>query len=174
MQKYKEYAPTGFDASGLGLPDRQEWSVAPVFRTRDADTLMESNFEAALETFGGEGNNVELHRFGHWGSGWFEIIILRPDSPEEARGKKMEVELDDYPVLDDDDFQRREWELLSETAINRAEEVAFNYDGSLCSSFSAEKLCEDLCWHSAYEGQPLEAAILDALVENNWLIKDEQ
>jgi hypothetical protein len=62
----------------------------------------------ALEILGGESETCEVHRFGHWGPGWFEIIILHPDRESEA--DEIEGALANYPVLSDDDFSGLESE----------------------------------------------------------------
>lgn len=108
MKIYGEYAPTELDCFGLSLPDRQDWLVAPVSQTRDSEPLEESNFAVALDRLGGEGDNVEVHCFGHWACGWFEIILIRPGTPEERTGFEIEFKLDSYPVLDEDDLAIRE------------------------------------------------------------------
>lgn len=108
MQTYSEFAPTQFDVSGAFLPDRQDWLVAPVSRTRDSEPLEESNFAVALELLG---DNVEVHCFNHWACGWFEIIIIRPDTPEIIIAEGIESKLEDYPILDEDDLSMRELEL---------------------------------------------------------------
>lgn len=110
LPRYGEWAPTGFDAPGAFLADRGNWLVAPVSRTRDSEAIDESNFSVGLEILGGEGENVEVHRFGHWGPGWIEIILIRPDSAEATRAEEMAEALADYPVLNDEDFSTREWE----------------------------------------------------------------
>jgi hypothetical protein len=114
MKTYRQFQPTGFDSRGLGLPDRQEWLVLPCARSRDSDCLTESNFHSALKSLGGEGDDVEVHRFGHWGPGWFEIILVRPGSPAEREANDIEAALSDYPVLDDSDFSDREHEAATE------------------------------------------------------------
>lgn len=109
---YAQFAPTAFDPKGLGLDDRQDWIVAPVSRTSDSGPLSESNFITAVKIFGGESDTVEIHRFGHWGPGWFEIVLVHPSLASEV--EKMEDALNDYPVLDDDDFSAREYDAAHE------------------------------------------------------------
>ena len=122
---YSEFAPTSFDSKGAFLPDRQNWLVAPVGRSRDSDILEDSNFRACLALLGGESDCVEVHRFGHWGPGWFEIIIIDPlpivsdrsDGQSDAIVRELESiqdRLDDYPVLDDDDLSQREYDAVCE------------------------------------------------------------
>jgi hypothetical protein len=64
---------------------------------------------------GGEGDNVEVHRFGHWGPGWYEIIIVRPGSKAEVKGREIEDSLEGYPILNENDFCEREQEAAQET-----------------------------------------------------------
>jgi hypothetical protein len=70
--------------------------------------LEESNFAAALRILGGESDTVEVHRFGHWGPGWYEVILVHPDRAGDA--EEIEASLEDYPVLDDTDLSEREHE----------------------------------------------------------------
>jgi hypothetical protein len=115
MQTYSEYRPTPHDCRGLGLPDRQNWLICPVSRTRDSGPLDQSNFASALKMLGGESDTVEVRRFGYWGPGWFEIIIVAPGSEAARIGEEIEASLADYPILDEDDFSRREYEDYVET-----------------------------------------------------------
>lgn len=110
MQRYKDYAPSQFDTKGLGLEDRQNWFVLPVSRTRDSGMLDESNFVCVVKALGGESETLEIHRFGHWGPGWFEIALIHPS--REAEGEKIEAALSYYPVFDEADFSEREQEAI--------------------------------------------------------------
>ena len=116
MQKYSEFQPTCFDSKGYILEDQQDWYVVPVSRTRDSGPFEESNFAAATEMLGDEHENVmEIHRFGHWGPGWFEIIIVNPEN-KKVMEAAMEIEssLANYPLLDDMDYSQREWDEMVE------------------------------------------------------------
>lgn len=115
---YAHYAPTALDTRGLNLPDRQAWLVLPVIRTRDSGPTEQSNFAATLAILGGESDTVEVHRFGHWGPGWIEIILIHPSRQRD--GEAIDARLADYPLLDEDDASRREWDDYVETWINCA------------------------------------------------------
>ena len=52
--------------------------------------------------------DFEIHRFGHWACGWFEIMIVRPGSQCAKQAQAIESALAGYPVLDEDDFSDRE------------------------------------------------------------------
>jgi hypothetical protein len=116
MRTYGEFRPTGFDQAGLGLDDRQDWLVAPVGTNRDADVVTRSNWEvvtADIREAGAEAQ--EIHRFGHWGPGWFEICLVRPGSGAAECARDWEAALADYPVASDDH--------LSELAMQEANEA---------------------------------------------------
>jgi hypothetical protein len=63
-----------------------------------------------------EGDTVEIHRFGHWGPGWFEIMILDPK--HESAVDDIERALADYPVLDDEKMSKIEIEQQREAWDN--------------------------------------------------------
>jgi hypothetical protein len=127
LTTYSQFRPTGFDPSGLALDDRQDWLVVPCGRNRDSGALAESNFAAALQMLGGESDTCEVHRFGHWACGWFEIIIVAP--ARESDAMEIVCALASYPVLDDSD--------LSERETNDAEES--------WSSWACSDLIDQLC-----------------------------
>ena len=90
------------------LPD-EGWGCL-VARNRDSDLLSNSNFETALEQLGGEGENVEIVRIGHWACGWIEYLGVREGTPEYDSAVEIHASLEDYPVLDDEDLSQREYE----------------------------------------------------------------
>ena len=94
------------------LEDRNNWLVVPVGQNRDSGPFEQSNFAAALEILGGESESVEVHCFRHWGPGWFEVIIVRPDRAADV--DDIEARLESYPLLDEEDLSRREHELMEE------------------------------------------------------------
>lgn len=114
MQTYAKFRPTGFDPAGAFLDDdRQDWLVLSVSQTRDSGPLDRSNFETAQKILADgrdDPEDFEIHRFGHWGPGWFEIIIVQPGSRAAELAEEIESRMENYPVLDDEDFSRREWE----------------------------------------------------------------
>lgn len=114
MERYREWSPTPYDRAGLA-GDREgiaDWWVV-LLRNRDSDCIAESNFAAALDTLGGESETVEVHRFRHWGVGWFELLLVSPDREADARA--IADRLAEYPVLDEDDLSRRELETAAGT-----------------------------------------------------------
>ncbi len=128
MKRYSDWKPTGFDIPGLACDDRQDWWVGPVMLTRDSGCLERSNWEVIvgdLRNGDSEGYYTETHRFGHWACGWFEIILIRPDTLTAATAERWEDALSDYPVASDDHFSELEYTEACEywASINLRERV---------------------------------------------------
>ena len=141
METYSKFKPTSLDPTGYILDDRQEWLVVPVSQTRDSGELDQSNFATALKMLGGEGETVEVHRFMHWGPGWFEIIIVDPKDADKVKiAEDIETGLADYPVLNEEDFSQREseaaWEAWENWGFSEAIDLLCKkYDGELRELF---------------------------------------
>lgn len=111
MRTYKEFRPTSFD-NHYYLEGRENWFVLPVYRNRDSNCLERANWDAAVSELGKENeDSYEIHRFGHWGPGWFEIILINPHNDELVKiAEGIENILFNYPVLDDELFSQYEYE----------------------------------------------------------------
>jgi hypothetical protein len=126
MRTYaKRHAPSALDGpSNYVSWDREaedsiaQWLVLPCGRNRDSECFDESNFAVAVKMLGGEGENVQIHRFGHWACGWYELIVVRPDTDQAKIAHGIEESLENYPLLDDDDFSEREQVAADETWKN--------------------------------------------------------
>lgn len=121
LKRYRDWKPTFNDPKGLSLAERQDWFVAPVIQTRDSEVLERSNFAVVLreiEKVNKEDNpndvdfmdSYEVHRFGHWGPGWYEIILCRPESKCARVAAEFACALADYPIADDSHFSEMELE----------------------------------------------------------------
>ncbi len=113
LPTYASWAPTGFDTKGLGLNDRQDWLVGPVATNRDAGVLQRSNWEVVtgeLAKVDPEGKEHEIHRFGHWANGWFEILLVKPGSKAHECAAEWACSLSEYPVASEEHFGNLEHE----------------------------------------------------------------
>jgi hypothetical protein len=109
MVPYTEYKPSGLDPAGAFIEGgERDWLVVPTGQNRDSSHAERSNFAAALALMGGEGDDVHVHRFGHWAVGWVEIILARPGSEAACKAEDIERRLARYPLLDEDDVSARE------------------------------------------------------------------
>lgn len=129
MKTYKEYAPTEFDTKGLNA-DENDISdfVVLLGKNRDSDILAETNFDEALKILGGESETVQVHRFGHWACGWFELLLVAPERASEAEA--IQDKIDSYPVLNEDKYY---------TACSEARDKFWNE----CSISARVDMCRD-------------------------------
>lgn len=111
-KEYRNFKPTAFDHH-YNIENRENWLLVPVSQNRDSDTLEKCNFESALKILGGESETVEVHRFGHWGPGWFEIILVDPSRLNDV--EEIESALESYPVLDEEAYSEAEFEAERES-----------------------------------------------------------
>lgn len=117
LATYQSFAPTPFDPAGSFLSERQDWLVAPCSITRDSGILELSNWRSMLHAMdpSDDSPDVEVHRFGHWGPGWYEIAIVRPGTGAHDIALEISSSLEDYPILCEDDYSEREWESACES-----------------------------------------------------------
>lgn len=116
LQVYKNHSPTPLDeniALTGGLSCQNEWLIAPCSITRDSDSLALSNWHAQEQALRevDTGADFDMHRFGHWGPGWYEIVLVRPGSACERVARELAASLKTYPVLDETDWSERENEM---------------------------------------------------------------
>jgi len=165
LQKYRDFQPTGLDEKGLNLPDQQDWLVSPVLITRDTPThdYTLSNWhviQTELARLDPDHTDHEACSFNHWGPGWFEILIVKPESPSHTYLEETAKELDAYPILDEADYQAREhaaacddWACLP--VAERVKAIAHSRANGQCvSTFSArsEELPRGITWETHSDG----------------------
>ena len=103
--------PSGLDSMSNYMGAIPEDHLLVVMtRSRDSETLTESNWICALKELGGEGEHVEIHRFGHWACGWWEALCIHKGSDKEATAQEMVDSLESYPVLNEEHFSEMETE----------------------------------------------------------------
>ncbi len=100
LPRYKDYRPTGFDRH-IEVDDIEDYIVV-CGRNRDSNILENCNFEEILKYFGGESEEVQVHRFGHWGCGWFELLLVSPK--QEDKAAEVIAGLENYPIWDDEAY----------------------------------------------------------------------
>lgn len=113
---------------GDDLPDAENWTVIYTHH-RDSDLMDQSNaaaIEAELDTFT-QGNNPDVvaESHSHFLVGWmggFSIRVFKRGRITEAFRKWHELaqRLADYPLLDTDDYSRRQYETTLDNLIEAA------------------------------------------------------
>ncbi len=94
--------------------DYSEYYPACVL-VRDSNLLEQSNFNAILTRLGGESETVRVERATHWAFGWIETIYVHETDLEALHIADTALgDMAEYPVLDEDDFDRRAHEATLE------------------------------------------------------------
>lgn len=129
----------GLDSFSNYIGDGSDWVVVAVGRNRDSEILDESNFHVALEMLGGESETVQVNRYGHWGCGWFELILVDPkDKKALITAYDIKRALEYNPVLDDSDYCERE----NEYRESFAEDHELDLSRSICKHLGLDELAE--------------------------------
>jgi hypothetical protein len=142
----------GLDSRANYAGDGMGDLVVVVGRNRDSDILSESNFQCALDMLGGESKNVKVGRFGHWACGWFELVMVNPRSKKHLKiAYDIQKSLDNYPVLDESDYNDRQSEKYSDYADSSKQKLA----EALSKHFGVQhtKALEDIAYRLNMEDQ---------------------
>ena len=138
-----------------------EGFIVVATRYRDSSILRESNFETAQKRIADVlGHDIEevcelrdgshafpvfsIMRTGHWAVGWVEYLLLAPNAPERAidEARSIARNLDDYSVLDADDYSRREWDAAIESwtqgSLRERIELCAQFDVSIYAARRSE------------------------------------
>ena len=114
IEVYKNWAPDSFAVKGLNASENNISEHKVLFcKTRDSNLLEESNFQQIKEILG---DYAEIFKFNHWACGYFELILVNPNVPDEIKEKCGEIlcSLSEYPVLNDNHYSYLQFEKCSE------------------------------------------------------------
>jgi len=113
------------------LPIGDTWTLGPVIETRDSGLLDQSNaaiLQKMLESREEFNGQWEIVHCGHWAVGWvdhlsFKVIteVLHSSVPTKIAQfifEKLEYLKNVYPILDEQDYSRREHDALYENMQN--------------------------------------------------------
>lgn len=99
------------------------WTIGPAIENRDSDLLAESNADAIgkmLAEVDPSNLSYSIERFNHWGAGWIDTIVFKALAKDGSLSpvyrclQKIKSALENYPVLDEEDYSRREYEATLE------------------------------------------------------------
>jgi len=89
-------------------------------KTRDSNCLTRSNYTVALERLKESCNNASEYictdSVTHWAVGWAETMRIAHNCPIELleQAEEIYLELQNYPVLNDDHYSNLRWEEITE------------------------------------------------------------
>jgi hypothetical protein len=106
--KYSGFKPTGFD-NHIQIEDRENWHIMPISINRDTESCITlSNWQVCQDMMNKANIEYEVHNFGHWACGWFEILLVSPDSQDFV--EEIENLLSEYPILNEEHHSQLETE----------------------------------------------------------------
>lgn len=104
----------------FGWHEQPDWKEDNTFlyhyEHRDSDLLAQSNAKVIRDTLGDyDDTTVQWQHFSHWAVGWIDAVAIKiRDEAGEFTAAFIDMynlleRLDDYPVLDEDDYSQRQW-----------------------------------------------------------------
>jgi hypothetical protein len=131
---------------------------------RDSDVLTESNFYSLLRRLGGESETVLVIRESHWAVGWVEWIGIHQSDETAVRiATECLEKLEDYPILDEEDFSEREDEQCDQTwreCYQPKERAQYLRDRGVTSGFRELRAAVNGDWHAAASLLPCPSDII--------------
>ncbi len=155
--------------------DAERWFIYHT-ESRDSDLLEKSNAHVFDEELGRFSDAfVRAQHFNHWGFGWvdgYAIKVYKKDGSVSKAFKKfceLMAALQDYPVLDDEDYSRREYEATLENISSEGER--FKKDNApedwkaQVFSWLWDNEQKEVLSHDDSGGYPTRAAVKRAMIE---------
>jgi hypothetical protein len=133
-------------------------------RHRDSDVLDESNFHSLLRRLGGESDTVVVVHESHWAVGWVEWIgIHKSDASGIRIASECLRKIEDYPILDEDDYSEREdreCELTWTNCYRPKERARYLRDRGVTVGFRDLRAAVNGDWHAASNLLPCPSDII--------------
>ena len=179
LQTFGEFQPTQFDRKGKGADfENRDWLVSSIQLNRDSGLIEKSNWLTLIDDLGAlepeGGHHWEIHRFGHWACGWFEIVVLNPNSRDSRvldQALKLESALQDYPILSEDRLERLQLESFNDWVDDMGVSEVYNKieNDDVLSPFYNQFKDSDIIYalnECRWEYDHLDEPYID--IEENW------
>jgi hypothetical protein len=131
---------------------------------RDSDVLSESNFYSLLRRLGGESETVLVIRESHWAVGWVEWIGIHQSDETAVRiATECLEQLEEYPILDDEDFSEREeheCEVMWRMGFQPSDRIRRLRDSGCTTGFRELRAAVNGDWHAAASLLPCPSDII--------------
>lgn len=136
LDTYDGHRPTPWD--GHICPEFDTFYVAPISQNRDSGCQSRSNWTVGTEEIlkASQHDETEIHCFGHWACGWYEMLLIHPaDVPALRVAAAMAAALEDHPVLNEDHLSELEYEEAAEywerCSVSDRVEILQRFGGSI-------------------------------------------
>ena len=157
------------------IEDADNWCIV-YSQHRDSSLIDESNasvIEREMMKFtDGDDANVVSERHDHWLVGWIDGLSIRvfknsQITPAFRRYVELQNALEDYSILDEDDYSTREYDATIENIADAAWRVKDEYELSddwQCDVYDwlSDNCCSEIENSDDQGGYPSESALQDA------------
>lgn len=168
-------------------PENDEQYGIVYMTNRDADLLTQSNWETALklleEYLEADEPDIWTEVHNHWAVGWVEGFVVRvyDDSGEITPAanalNELREQLEDYPVLDEEDWSQREFDAQHEAIADvylRKSEKADDLPDDWVEQVWSYLWDNDQAAFDGYDGGVDWEKCEEAMIELGFAIPDEE
>lgn len=182
LERWSTDGPTAFDsAANYGGDDMGATYVAPVSINRDtADALTLSNWRVVTDDLEPlcEHDESGIHRFGHWGCGWYELFLIHESDVKALEAADAwAASLADYCVADEGALSEVEHEAECEAWDNWAASDWRDAVEKRLKELAAPPADADCYWSDevmeAVSDEALAALWAEVSQELNWSVQHE-
>ena len=116
--------------------------------SRDSKILEESNYQTIKEYLSKNLINFIEVSFNHWAVGWIETLMIQEDDIQgiEFINDNILDRLEDYPIFDEEDFYKREYEEATEIKEDMIKDMRNKFQNSNMT-YEEKKAYAKRCWH---------------------------
>lgn len=111
LESYSGHRPTVWD--GHICSELDSFFIGPCSQSRNSNTLERVNFEQSSEAVlkVSQNEETEIHRFGHWACGWYELLLIHPEDTEALKvASQIAAGLEDYGVVNEEALSEAEYD----------------------------------------------------------------
>jgi hypothetical protein len=156
--------------------EKSHWLVVPhVYCPNVAEIYQESNWCALLkllEQADPSGEQYEMQQWSHWATPYCQIIVA-PDSTAHTAAVAAMQRLEDYPLLDENDFSERESEQQYENIHDEIKRRSFERNGEPLTSDQESDLASEICQLASDTEQDGSDFVESMLAKLGWAYCDD-
>lgn len=133
---------------------------------RDSDIINESNYQTLKKIFIDLPGVIERSA-NHWAVGWVEYLLIHEKEHDTlVKGEYYLGQLKDYPILDEDDFSNRDYDLVCQYADDVMNEIN-NAQGFFCFGAWVDEDIQDYLIKDGFNKNMTREEVIDHIYQHD-------
>ncbi len=119
-----------------------------------------------------EQDDYKVVSFGHWATP-YDLMLVRPGSKAHETAVELADRLENYPVLDEEDFSNRECESQYQSVLDELGRLDLESNGEPLSPDALGDLASEICQASNENQDYDQSDVTEALGELGWVVCED-